>query len=99
METQTKPQMSILKSGKEYKILIVTGVKDSQMPSHYSTKEAIIILLKGEALLKMGGIDVRLLPGEFTIIPAAEPHTLFIKEDFEANVIMALDSEIKFINN
>lgn len=99
METQTKPQMSILKSGKEYKILNVTGVKGAQMPPHYSTKEAIIILLNGEALLKMEGKDIRLLPGEFIIIPAAEPHALYIKEDFEANVIMAIDSEIKFINN
>jgi len=99
MNTQAKPQMSILKTGKEYKILNVTGGKGSQMPDHYSTKEAIIILLKGEALLFMGGKEIRLMPCEFTLIPASEPHKLIIKEDFEANVIMALDSEIKFLNN
>lgn len=99
METHSKPQMSILKTGKEYKILNVKGGKGSQMPDHYSTKEAIIILLKGEALLCMGGKDIRLIPCEFTLISASEPHKLFIKEDFEANVIMALDSEIKFLNN
>lgn len=99
MKTQAKPQMSILKTGKEYKLLKVTGGKGSQMPNHYSTKEAIIILLKGEALLCMGGKEILLMPSELTLFPASEPHKLFIKEDLEANVIMALDSEKKFLTN
>ena len=91
--------MSILKTGKEYKLLKVTGGKGSQMPNHYSTKEAIIIVLKGEALLKFQDKEINLIPDDSAIIPASVSHSLFIKENFEAYVIMAIDSEIKFDNN
>jgi len=99
MKIMIKPQMSILKTGKEYKILHVKGNKGSQMPSHFSTKEAIIIVLKGEALLKFQDKEINLIPDDSAIIPASESHSLFIKENFEAYVIMAIDSEIKFDNN
>ena len=69
------------------------------MPSHFSTKEAIIIVLKGEVLLKFQDKEMNLIPDDSAIIPASESHSLFIKENFEANVIMAIDSEIKFNNN
>lgn len=95
----TKPEMNILKMGKEYKIMHVKGDKGSQMPSHFSTKEAIIIVLKGEVLLKFKDKEINLIPDDSVIIPASESHSLFIKENFEANVIMAIDSEIKFNNN
>ena len=91
--------MSILKTGKEYKILHVKGNKGSQMPSHFSTKEAIIIVLKGEVLLKFQDKEMNLIPDDSAIIPASVSHSLFIKENFEAYVIMAIDSEIKFDNN
>lgn len=99
MENQTKPQMSIQDTGKEYKILKVTGAKDAQMPLHFSTKEAIIVVLKGKIILKLGDKDIHLSQDESAIIPASEPHTLSVKEDFTANVIMGVESEIKFINN
>lgn len=69
------------------------------MPFHISTKEAVILVLQGEVLLKLGWKEIQPKPNESTIIPASEPHTLLIKEQFAANVIMAIESEIKFVNN
>ena len=42
---------------------------------------------------------MNLIPDDSAIIPASVSHSLFIKENFEAYVIMAIDSEIKFDNN
>ncbi len=98
METQATPQVRIHESGKEFKILNVTGTKGSAMPSHFSTGEAILSVLSGEALLKFGEKEIHLLAGQLVIIPAEEPHTLSILSVFEANIIMAIDSEIKFLN-
>lgn len=99
MQTLVKPEMSILETGREYKVLHVTGAKGSQMPPHLSTKEAIIIVYEGEAILQLDSLDIHLIMNEPFIIPALASHSLFITEDFAAHVIMAVDSEIKFINN
>lgn len=98
MELQTKPEMIVSQTGDRFKILRVTAIKDMVMPSHFSTKEAVIIVLKGEAVLRLTEKEVHLKTNESTIIPAGEPHILTIKEDFQANVIMEIDSEIKFVN-
>lgn len=99
MQTLIKPEMSILERGQEYKVLHVTGAKGCQMPPHLSTKEAIIIVYEGEAILKLDSQEIHLIVNEPFIIPALASHSLFITEDFAAHVIMAVDSEIKFINN
>lgn len=98
METQTKPGMIVSQTGRKFKILEVTAIKGMVMPLHYSTKEAVIIVLKGEAVLRLNEKDVDLKTNENSIIPAGNPHTLLIKEDFRARVIMEIDSEIKFVN-
>lgn len=99
MEIQTKPEMIVSQKGEQFKVLKVTGTKGVEMPSHFSTKEAVIIVLRGEAVLKLTMKEVHLKANESTIIPAKEPHILMIKEDFQANVIMEIDSEIKFVTN
>lgn len=98
MNTQTKPEMSIAQTGNRFKVLKVTGIKEMQMPFHYSTMEAVIIVLQGEAILNLTEKKVHLKANDSAIIPANEPHTLLIKETFLANVIMEIDSEIKFVN-
>lgn len=99
METQAMPQMSISKIGKKYKILQVTGEKGTQMPSHFCTKEAIILVQEGVAVLKLTAKEIHLKRNDSAIIPAEEPHALMIQENFQAIVIMEIGSEIKFVNN
>lgn len=99
MEIQTKPEMIVSKIGEQFKLLKVTGLKGMEMPSHISTNEAVIVVLKGEALLRLTDREIYLKTNDSTIIPAREPHTLTITENFQANVIMGINSEIKFVNN
>lgn len=96
MNKQSKPEMSIIQTGSKFKVLKVTGIKGAEMPSHFSTKEAVIIVLKGEAILNLTEKKIHLKTNDSAIIPANEAHTLQITEIFEASVIMEIDSDIKF---
>lgn len=96
METIQKPELTPLDKGKYLKTLQVTALAGMIMPPHLTTKEAVIIVQEGEALLKMPNLDHRLRQGAVFIIPAGVEHSLEIKSDFKAVAIMAVDSEIKF---
>lgn len=98
METLTKPEMTVAQVGDKFKIFKVTGCRGAEMPSHISTKEAVVVVLHGEAILKLLGKEIHLKANDSAIIPAQIPHSLQIEEDFESDVIMEIDSEIKFFN-
>lgn len=97
METKNRPQVHTIVEGKTYKALEVIGHPGTAMPHHYSTGEAAIMVKKGKALLKMCDGEHTLEMGSVFIIPAKKEHTLAILEEFEAAVIMAMDSSIQFI--
>jgi quercetin dioxygenase-like cupin family protein len=48
-----KPEVTLLKKGAVFKILQVTGEKDMQMPKHISTKEAVIVIAEGNAIIEI----------------------------------------------
>lgn len=96
---ESGPKMIILHTGKSLKVLQVTGGEGMSMPEHISTKEAVVIIQNGSAVITMKGNDYLLKKHESMIIPGGEKHTLRITEDFQAQVIMETDSQIKFINS
>lgn len=98
MDTHKKPEMSLSQIGSKFKVLKVTGEKGMQMPSHFSTKEAVIVVLQGEAILNLMDKKIHLKPHESAIIPAGEPHTLELKSTFQADVVMEIESEIQFMS-
>jgi quercetin dioxygenase-like cupin family protein len=97
MELINKPEVTPLKFGNSFKTLQINGLAGTQMPEHHSTKEAVIVVQEGQALLKMGDSNHKLRKGSVFIIPAANNHSLKIIEDFKAVAIMANNSEINFI--
>lgn len=99
MKSNNNPKMIRLELGNTFKVLQVTGIAGMNMPEHISTKEAVIIVQKGTAMLKMNGIDHVVKLNESFIVPAGEKHALHLTEDFQAVVIMECNSEIKFINS
>lgn len=98
METSNKPGLVSLKTGASFKVLKVTGQSGMQMPLHYSTKEAVLIVQEGSALLKVDQKGQLLQAGDSFIIPARQNHNLSLKSNFKALVIMPLDSNIEFVN-
>jgi quercetin dioxygenase-like cupin family protein len=97
METSNKPGLVRLASGESFKILEVTGQAGMQMPLHYSTKEAVLIVQEGIAILKMDEKEHVLKAGDAFIIPALQNHGLLLKTDFKSLVLMSLDSNIEFV--
>jgi quercetin dioxygenase-like cupin family protein len=97
MEALNKPELVLLKTGSGLKVLKVTGRSGMQMPLHYSTKEAVLIVQEGSALLRIDEKEHLLDAGDSFIIPARQIHNLSLKSAFKALVIMSLDSNIEFV--
>lgn len=96
MNTQNRPSLVTINTGESFKIHQVTGRQGMEMPLHYSTKEAVVIVLEGTAQLNIDETGHLLHAGSTFIIPANKNHTLVLKADFKAVVIMPNDSDIKF---
>ncbi|MCG2462530.1 cupin domain-containing protein [Flavobacteriaceae bacterium F89] len=96
MEVLNKPELTHLNLGESFKTLQITGSAGMVMPTHHSTKEAVIVVQKGKALLQMPKTDHVLYAGSTFIIPAGVEHKLDLLEDFKAIAIMAVDSELNF---
>ena len=97
MEVLNKPELTPLALGSTFKTLQIEGSIGMKMPSHYSTQEAVIVVQKGEALLRMPDKEHLLKAGDCFIVPAKKEHTLTIIKDLKALAIMAVKSEINFI--
>lgn len=91
------PELVKLKTGESFKVLQVTGKADLEMPIHYCTQEAVVIVQEGSALLKIDKKEHLLQRGSFFIIPARKHHSLLLKQEFKALVIMPEESNIEFV--
>lgn len=97
MEVMNKPELTLLAKGDSMKTIQVEGLAGMIMPPHHSTKEAVVIVLEGQALLQMPESNHILKQGSFFIIPAGKEHNLRIQKNFKAIAIMAIDSKLNFI--
>jgi quercetin dioxygenase-like cupin family protein len=98
MTATDAPQMKILHTGNSFKVLHVTGPAGMCIPEHRCTKEAVITVQAGSAALLINGNEYSLKEDQSFIIPGGKSHSLNIKENFQAVVIMEVNSEIKFDN-
>lgn len=96
MENSNKPEMTSLSNGEIFKTLNITAKAGMEMPLHHSTKEAVIVVLQGEAILKMPDGEYTLAKDTTFIIPAMAEHSLKINSDFHAIAIMENTSAIEF---
>ena len=88
--------MKLLTENLAYKVLQVSLAAGEEMSRHFATSEAFIIVEKGEAVVLFTDQEVQLQAGSTLAIPATKPHTLVVKQDFRANVILAGGSKIMF---
>lgn len=98
MKVIETPQMTVKHTGERFKVLHVTGDDGMCMPEHISTMEAVVMIHKGSGVLTMNGEQYSLKTYDSMIIPGGVKHTLRISGTFEADVIMEIDSEIRFVN-
>ena len=98
MEAITQPTLHPLKTGEALQLLEASGKAGMKVPSHHSTKEAVIVVRKGTASLEFKDDQHLLHEGDSFFIPAGKVHSLSLKSNFKALVIMPVDSSIKFEN-
>lgn len=96
METLNRPEMNLLDTGSSLKTLQVSALAGMVMPLHHATKETVIVVQEGKAILKMPTKDHVLSKGVSFIVPALVDHSLEVQTDFKAIAIMAADSNIEF---
>lgn len=97
METATaRPTLKPLSKGQTFQTLQVTAGAGAVMPTHHATSEAIVAVKKGQAEITFADGKHVLNPGDFFIIPGNKEHTLQIKQDFEAVVVLTADGKIEF---
>lgn len=98
MDTHDIPKLTTLQTGNTFKVYEVTGSAGLEMPLHYATGEAVVVVQEGSAVLTMDGTEHRLEAGSFFIIPARKNHHLELKTRFKALVTMGVDADIEFVN-
>ena len=96
LNTLNKPELNLLNVGTSLKTFQVSALGGMFMPLHHATKETVIVVQQGTAILKMAKTEHVLEEGVSFIIPALVDHSLEIKTDFKAIAIMAVDSDIEF---
>lgn len=96
MKILQQPDLIQLEEGEHLKTYFLKGLEGTKIPLHYASKEAVLIVQEGEAMLKLPDAQHLLIPGTTHIVPAGMRHSLQIYKDFKAFVIMAVDSHIEF---
>jgi quercetin dioxygenase-like cupin family protein len=86
--------MKQIESNDHYKILKVEILAGGNMPRHFATSDAFIMVESGNALLVCKGETCELKRGSTVSIPSHEPHLLKVIEDFRAFVVLASNATI-----
>ena len=90
--------MQQLQVNDHFKVLKVELKAGVNMPRHFATSDAFLIVESGSALLIYSGERHELNKGDNICIPASEQHILKIIEDFKAYVVLASDAQIKYLD-
>jgi quercetin dioxygenase-like cupin family protein len=86
-------QLQINDHFKVVKVELGAGVN---MPRHFATSDAFLIVESGNALLIYSGETHELNKGDNVSIPANEQHILKVIKDFKAYIVLANDAQIQY---
>ncbi|NHA02649.1 cupin domain-containing protein [Mucilaginibacter sp. HC2] len=88
--------MKELERNDHYQVLEVELPAGTNMPRHFATSDAFVIVESGNALLICKGETSELVKGSTLSIPSYEPHILKVIQDFKAMIVMAGDAVIEY---
>jgi quercetin dioxygenase-like cupin family protein len=75
-------------SGDQYKVLHLRVPAGGVVPEHFATSDAFVIVHRGSAELEFANSKLVLQPGMGFLIPDGKPHSLKVREEFEAYVVI-----------
>lgn len=88
--------MQQLQINDHYKVVKVEMPAGVNMPQHYATSDAFVMVESGNALLIYKNETCELKQGSSLSIPSHEPHILKVIEDFKAYIVLANDALITY---
>ncbi|MDQ7918365.1 cupin domain-containing protein [Mesonia sp. MT50] len=97
MKVRKNPKTQLLNKGKVFKNLKMLAEANTIGPKHLSVEESVLVILKGEAILKIENKEYTLTAGETKIIPGGIEHYLEIIKDTEAIHIMPVTNKIELL--
>lgn len=89
-------EMKEIHANGSFKVLRVALAEGEEMPRHYASSDAFLIVEKGKGKLLLPGREVMLEAGATLHIPANEPHSLQVLEDFSSFVVLSAEAKIEF---
>ncbi len=95
LKLKTPPDLLPLATGASLKIFELDGAAGMIMPVHYCTEEAVVSVKAGSSRLQFEDHAMILEKGESFLLPAGKTHSLTLLEDFQALVVMPVESDIK----
>jgi quercetin dioxygenase-like cupin family protein len=97
MKTQVKkPAVVPVSKGNSLKVLQVSGEPGTALPRHYSTKDVVITIAEGSAILEINGEENILKQGDSILIPEKHGHVLTAITKLKAVIVMPTDAQIQF---
>jgi len=88
--------MQELQKNDHYKVISIEMPAGTNMPRHFTTSDAYVIVESGNALLIYKGETAELKKGSSLSIPSHEPRLLRVIEDFTAYIVLANDAVITY---
>lgn len=79
-----------------YKVIQVELPAGTNMPRHFATSDAFVIVENGSALLIYRGETCELSAGMHLCISSHEEHILKVVEDFKALIVLARNAVITY---
>lgn len=88
--------MEELTKNNQYRIIKIELPAGTNMPRHFATSDAFIMVESGSALLIYKGETFELYAGANQSIAAHEEHILKVVEDFKALLVLGSDAVITY---
>jgi len=96
MEKVTKPKIKLLATGEIFEAKQMEARAGELLPKHIASIESVLVVLQGECVLNLDGIDHTLKRGDSFIVPPDIVHQIRAMEDFKAVHVMTKDIQFKF---
>lgn len=88
--------MQELQTNSHYKVVKIDLPAGTNMPRHFATSDAYVIVESGNALLICKGETNELIQGSHLSIPAYEQHILKVIAHFKAYIVLSSDAVITY---
>lgn len=96
MEKVTNPTVKQLAQGKKFIAKQMSAKAGDLLPKHTASIESVLIMMEGECVLSIDGVNHTLKQGDSFIVPSAIKHQIKAITDFKAIHVMTNDIAFEF---